>query len=136
LPRREVSALSDFETWWTASGKIGSKADAAVLYRYWRKKGATEDELLTAITNDRRHCAATEQTCRHGSTFLAKTPNRWREWLDEEHGNGSASSRTLDSHDYLALSRQLKEEENHEAERDGGADVRADRGLPAPDHGA
>ena len=69
------------ERWWPASGRYGSKADACELYCHWRSKGASADDLLSAIRNDRADCASHDRSPRHGSTFLAKKPNRWEEWV-------------------------------------------------------
>lgn len=74
----------EFALWWEKSRKVGSRADAEVLYFYWRKKGASANDLLTAIVNDRANCDATGTLMRHGRTFLAKTPNRWQEWVNPE----------------------------------------------------
>lgn len=78
---------ADFEDWWTSYGRVGSKADARTLYRWWRKQGAGRDELLNAALAYTTHCAATDCKRAHARTFLAKKPNRWREWADgEDHG--------------------------------------------------
>lgn len=77
----------DFTEWWTTYGKVGSRADAETLYRYWRGHGATADELLSAAIAYRDHCAATDCKMQHARTFLARSPCRWREWADgEDHG--------------------------------------------------
>jgi hypothetical protein len=86
----------DFAQWWEASGKNGSKADARLLYGHWRKT-ASRDDLLTAVVKYRRHCETSETPLKHGCTFLAKKPNRWREWLDPTahapaRGNGKPSA--------------------------------------------
>ena len=83
----------DFEEWWSASGRVGSKADAGALYKWWRTTGgASRDELLTAIVSYRSHCCATNCLQQHGRTFLVKAtksqPARWPEWASgEEHGS-------------------------------------------------
>jgi len=83
-----VANDEDFEHWWTAFGKVGSKADARELYSWWRAHGATADDLLRAATSYRAHCTATDCKLKHARTFLAKKPNRWREWADgESHGS-------------------------------------------------
>ena len=82
-------ALDDeFDEWWAMYGRIGSRADAAMLYRWWRTKGgASADDLARAARAYVSHCAATDCKVQHGRTFLAKKPNRWREWADgEQHG--------------------------------------------------
>jgi len=87
----------DFEEWWEASGRLGSKADALGLYRWWRTTGgAGADELLAAVANYRAHCAATDCFQQHGRTFLVKpTKNqaaRWPEWASgEEHGSSDVA---------------------------------------------
>ena len=99
-PEKPSSRLSEpiarveeeFELWWIASERIGSKADARELYWHWRDHGASHDDLTAAVRNDRRHCRTTQTSCRHGATFLARKPNRWREWLDEQHGDGNRRS--------------------------------------------
>jgi hypothetical protein len=78
----------DFDLWWTTYHKVGSRADAWEVYQHWRKQGATAADLLTAAENYIAHCTATDCKVKHGATFLAKKPNRWREWvLNEEHGD-------------------------------------------------
>ena len=82
----------DFEEWWSAfahgiTRKLGSKADARDLYRWWREQGADADELLRAAKAYRSHREATDCPMEYGKNFLAKHTNRWREWADgEEHG--------------------------------------------------
>jgi hypothetical protein len=80
-----------FEEWWGTYGKVGSKADAEALYRFWRGKGAERDDLLTAARAYRTHCERTDCKIAHARTFLAKPPKggraRWYEWaVGEEHG--------------------------------------------------
>ena len=79
-----TSYSHDFEEWWSVYGRVGSKADAALLYRHWRERGASEDELLAAATAYRAHCEATGTKMQHGRSFLAKKPCRWSEWADGE----------------------------------------------------
>ena len=85
-----------FDEWWTAYGKVGSKAEALSLYRWWRTTGkASADDLLAAAVNYRAHCSATDCKMQHGRTFLAKKPNRWDEWArGEEHGGMDAGATT------------------------------------------
>jgi len=84
----DSDTTNDFAEWWAAYGKVGSKADALTLYRYWRQHGATADDLLRAAVAYRQHCEATDCKLKHARTFLAKKPCRWREWADgEEHGS-------------------------------------------------
>jgi hypothetical protein len=84
-----VVGEGDFERWWETYGRVGSKADARELYRYWRREGASTDELLRAADAYREHCSAPGgPKIAHGRTFLAKKPCRWREWADGElHGS-------------------------------------------------
>jgi hypothetical protein len=82
----------DFTEWWTAYGKIGSKADAERLYQFWRGKGAERADLLTAAVTYRAHCERTDCKMQHARTFLAKPQKgaraRWYEWAEgEEHGS-------------------------------------------------
>jgi len=82
----------EFEDWWSEYGRIGDKARAFDLYRWWRTTGQTQaDELLTAAVCYREHCAATACLMKHGTTFLAKPAKGkspvWPEWAaGEEHG--------------------------------------------------
>ena len=85
----------DFEEWWAEYGRIGSKADAERLYRFWRDKGAERADLLTAARIYRDHCTATDCKMQHARTFLAKPPKgaraRWYEWAEgEQHGSMDA----------------------------------------------
>jgi hypothetical protein len=80
---------ADFDEWWGSSGKVGSRADAKVLYIHWRTVGgASKADLLSAITNYHRRCTDDGSWEQHGRTFLAKRDreghniNRWSEWLD------------------------------------------------------
>jgi DNA-binding Lrp family transcriptional regulator len=88
---------SDFEEWWEASGRVGSKADAWGLYRWWRTQGgAGRDELLAAVVNYRAHCTATNCFMQHGRTFLVKPTKtqaaRWPEWASgEAHGSSDVA---------------------------------------------
>ena len=107
------SAGDDFERWWVAYDRIGSKADSLDCYLYWRKHRASEDDLLIAADRYQEHCERTQTSIKHGATFLAKRICRWREWLSEEHGDGHVeqrSGRQVDS-TFGAL-RQLIEEES------------------------
>jgi len=87
------SAISDdFQQWWTVYGRIGSKADAERLYRFWRGKGAEHADLLAAAQHYRDHCTRTDCRMQHARTFLAKPQKgaraRWYEWAEgEEHGS-------------------------------------------------
>jgi len=100
------ASAGDFEVWWSTYGKVGSKADAFDLWRWWvTKGGATKEELLTAAINYTRHCVATSCKMLHGRTFLAKpAPDkspRWPEWANgEEHGSMDPVA-TSDLHDVL-----------------------------------
>lgn len=85
----------DFTEWWAEYGRIGSKADAERLYRFWRDKGAERADLLTAARIYRDHCTATDCKMQHARTFLAKPPKgaraRWYEWAEgEQHGSMDA----------------------------------------------
>jgi hypothetical protein len=90
-----------FEEWWKLYGKVGSKADAAITWLWWVKKGgATTDELAEAARRYVEHCVATGTLQKHGATFLSKKPNRWEEWLTDEHGScghPQRSQRAVDS---------------------------------------
>jgi hypothetical protein len=78
----------DFEVWWAAYGRVGSKADAHRLYLYWREHGASAEQLTSAAAAYIAHCGKTSCSLQHAKTFLAKTPNRWEEWAaNEEHGD-------------------------------------------------
>lgn len=86
------AGADDFAEWWQVYGKIGSKADAERLYRFWRTKGAEHGDLLTAAREYRAHCERTNCKMQHARTFLAKPPKgeraRWYEWAEgEEHGS-------------------------------------------------
>lgn len=94
----QESVEADFEEWWAASRRVGTKADAFLLYRHWREQGAGSGELLTAVTRYVEHCTATDRRQMDGRTFLARTDqhrnpvNRWREWAaGEEHGSMDAA---------------------------------------------
>jgi hypothetical protein len=85
-------AGEDFNDWWTAYGKIGSRADAERLYAFWRGKGAETSDLLTAAVTYRAHCERTDCKMQHARTFLAKPQKgaraRWYEWAEgEDHGS-------------------------------------------------
>ena len=91
LTRTADYYTADFAEWWTAYGRIGSKADAERLYRFWRAKGAEAADLLAAARVYRAHCECTDCKMQHARTFLAKPPKggraRWYEWAaGEEHG--------------------------------------------------
>jgi hypothetical protein len=96
---KQASALSaDFLAWWNAFGKVGSRADADLLFRYWVRNGASPDDLTIAATNYRAHCLARDSLQQHGRTFLAKTPNRWQEWVipeEKPNGNGGNGKRRI-----------------------------------------
>lgn len=86
-PSTGASEATEFAEWWDAYGKVGSKADAQTLYAWWRKHGAEHGELMLAAVRYREHCSASDTKIAHARTFLAKKPNRWREWADgESHG--------------------------------------------------
>ncbi len=84
-----------FAEWWAEYGRVGSKADAERLYRFWRGKGAERADLLRAARVYRDHCTATDCKMQHARTFLAKPPKgaraRWYEWAEgEQHGSMDA----------------------------------------------
>jgi hypothetical protein len=84
----------EFISWWSAYGKVGSRADANGLYQHWRRHGATAEALIAAATNYRAWCIHTNTSQKHGSTFLAKKPNRWEEHVKPEYdlnGNSPAA---------------------------------------------
>lgn len=86
-PLKANDVANDFEFWWVEYGKVGSKADAFKLYSWWRERGVARDELFLAAHAYRSHCEATDCKMKHARTFLAKDPNRWKEWAEgEEHG--------------------------------------------------
>jgi hypothetical protein len=76
---REFDA--DFPPWWEAYGKVGSRADALLLYVHWRSQEASREDMLAAARNYRAWCQSTNTLQKHGATFLAKNPNRWEEWV-------------------------------------------------------
>ena len=83
-----VAVKEDFEGWWVAYGRVGSKADAKRLYLYWREHGASAEQLSSAAAAYIAHCGKTSCSLQHAKTFLAKTPNRWEEWAtNEQHGD-------------------------------------------------
>lgn len=87
-PLKASDVANDFEFWWVEYGKVGSKADAFKLYSWWRERGVTRDDLFFAAHSYRSHCEATDCKMKHARTFLAKEPNRWKEWAEgEEHGD-------------------------------------------------
>jgi len=101
-----ADADNSFEEWWAEYGRIGSKADAERLYRFWRKKGAERADLLTAARVYRDHCAATDCKMQHARTFLAKPAKgaraRWYEWAEgEDHGSMDVRDDTT-LHDVLS----------------------------------
>jgi hypothetical protein len=129
-PSSKVSRLSpaDFLGWWAAFGKVGSRADAQKLYCWWRQQGADRNDLLTAAIKYRRWCEETATAQKHGRTFLAKDPNRWEEWLDEDHGaSGDAAGRQDRQHEAGTLRAIMFMEE----ERRGGS-IDAGRGSTTP----
>ena len=90
-PAPAGASEEDFEEWWAAYGRVGSKADADHLYCFWRKKGAERGDLLAAAVAYRAHCERTDCKIAHARTFLAKPPKggraRWAEWAaGEDHG--------------------------------------------------
>lgn len=106
LTRTADYYTADFAEWWTAYGRIGSKADAERLYRFWRGKGAERADLLTAARVYRDHCAATDCKMQHARTFLAKPTKgaraRWYEWAEgEDHGSMDVRDDTT-LHDVLS----------------------------------
>ena len=81
----------EFMSWWKASTRKGSRADAIILHRYWRLHGASAEDLLMAVTNYIAYCTSNERAIKDGSTFLARSVNRWQEWVSPEakpNGNG------------------------------------------------
>jgi hypothetical protein len=133
-----------FACWWDTYGRVGSKADARELYRHWRGQGATAEELLRAAIAYRDHCSSPSgPKIAHARTFLAKKPNRWREWADgEEHGSMDAQG-SARLNDVLTAGAQAfglqGGDHDHDHDHDitgrragaalGGAHAR--RGLPA-----
>jgi hypothetical protein len=118
----------DFEVWWSEYNRIGSKADAKDCYLYWRKHGASADELLFAADRYQEHCERTQTSIKHGATFLAKRICRWREWLSEEHGDGNSPSGSGNLSDVLAAASQAFNVGGSSAigsSRDGQRDTRA-----------
>lgn len=99
-------ADEDFEEWWAAYGKVGSRADAERLYRFWRTKGAEREDLLTAARVYRSHCERTDCKMQHARTFLAKPPKgaraRWYEWAEGEEHGAMDVNRTTHLNDVLA----------------------------------
>lgn len=83
---------ADFEEWWGEYGRIGDKARAFDLYRWWRTTGkASADDLLAAAHAYRAHCTSTDCMMKHAVTFLAKPAKGkspvWPEWASgEDHG--------------------------------------------------
>lgn len=85
----------DFEGWWADYGRVGHKCEARPLYLWWREQGATRETLDIASRRYREHCTATDCKLVHARTFLAKKPNRWREWADgEAHGSMDVAATT------------------------------------------
>jgi hypothetical protein len=86
------SLPGDFERWWAAYGRVGSKARARDLYLWWRRRGHSAEELLTAADAYVAHCSLTDCRLMHGTSFLAK-PGKdkspiWPEWATgEPHGS-------------------------------------------------
>jgi hypothetical protein len=98
---------SEFEKWWVAYGRVGTKARAYDLYCWWRTEaGADFRDLMAAAVAYREHVAADDSKMMHASTFLAKPAKGkspvWPEWATgEEHGTMNArSQRRL--HDVIA----------------------------------
>jgi hypothetical protein len=99
VPSATSLLTPDFVAWWETYGKVGSRADAAVLYGYWRQHGAQTEDLVAAATNYRTDCLSRSSYQAHGRTFLAKTPNRWQEWVKPEakpNGNGNGKKPCVD----------------------------------------
>jgi hypothetical protein len=84
----------DFEQWWEAYGRHGSKADAAKLWKHWRKQ-ASPEALLTAARNYVSDCMARDRLIRDGRTFLARDPNRWAEWIEPHPADVATDRRTV-----------------------------------------
>jgi hypothetical protein len=76
------SPKDTFPAWWKVYGSRGSKADAFACYAYWITKGASADDLLKAARNYVASCSVQDRLLKDGSTFLAKKPNRWQEWVE------------------------------------------------------
>ncbi len=119
----------DFEEWWITYGRVGSKARARDLYRWWRqRKDATRHDLLTAAQAYRAHCEASSCKMKHADTFLAKaTKNRsavWPEWASgEEHGTmdvgdpaptGAYAQISVSGDDLHQMARRLKRMERED----------------------
>lgn len=101
-PAGEVAYNVDvaFEDWWVAYGRVGDKARARDLFRWWITTGkAPPGELFAAAANYRAHCERTDTKIKHAATFLAK-PGKgksaiWPEWAaGEEHGSMDTRSDT------------------------------------------
>lgn len=90
---RDAHDQDEFESWWVAFGRVGTKkARTADLYRWWLKNGATSDELMRAAQAYRAYCGSTGTISMHATTFLAKPSAGkspiWPEWADgEAHGS-------------------------------------------------
>lgn len=117
----------EFEVWWVTYGRVGTKADAAALYRWWRtEREAGAEELLTAATNYRRYCLDRGQYQQHARTFLAKPSQskdaRWPEWArGEEHNTSDTAGAGLleDVLEAGALGFGLTTEEQHDSDTEG-----------------
>ena len=81
------SVREDFEKWWIAYGRVGSKALAKECYVYWRRQGYSAERLLAAIQPYLADCFANDRSVQHAATFLKKRINCWEEWITEEHGS-------------------------------------------------
>lgn len=74
---------AEFETWWTLYPRKKERKAALSKYQATRRRGATPEELLTAVTNYAAHVRredTEERYIKHGATFLG--PNEpWRDYL-------------------------------------------------------
>lgn len=85
------SYSGEFEEWWVAYGRKGSKAEAFTLYRHWRKQASAED-LLAAANNYRASFNGDRLYQWEARRFLARAENRWEEWVcPSPNGDGNKS---------------------------------------------
>lgn len=131
-----TGAVEDFESWWSAYGRVGDKARARDLYLWWRKvKSATADDLLTAAVSYTSHCSATDCKLKHAATFLAKPTKTksaiWPEWASGEAHGSMDARRTTHLSDVLTAGAKafglIGDDDGYE----GIASARLDAGTPA-----
>ena len=77
---------AEFEKWYDVFAYKKQPSRAAELYRYWRERGASADDLLTAARNYREDCNRETRTSQYPQTFLAKNLPPWKDWLDPSVG--------------------------------------------------